>query len=82
MLPFHNGVFKIAQRAKVPLVVLSTAGTEKISQNMPWHRTDVTLKVCRVIPADEVTESTTAQLSDQVREILTQELAASDKKQA
>jgi 1-acyl-sn-glycerol-3-phosphate acyltransferase len=82
MLPFHNGVFKIAQRAKVPMVVLSTAGTEKISKNMPWHRTDVTLKVCRVIPAEEVAQSTTAQLSDQVREILTQELAAADAKQA
>ena len=32
MLPFHNGAFKIAQKADAPIVVLSIAGTEKIAK--------------------------------------------------
>jgi 1-acyl-sn-glycerol-3-phosphate acyltransferase len=74
MLPFHNGVFKMAQKAHVPVVVLSTAGTENISRNLPWHHTDVTLKVCQVISADEANAMSTAQLSAKAREILEQEL--------
>ena len=41
LLPFHNGVFKIAQKAEAPIAVLSTAGTEKISKRAPFRPTDV-----------------------------------------
>jgi 1-acyl-sn-glycerol-3-phosphate acyltransferase len=74
MLPFHNGVFKIAQKANVPVVVLSVEGTEKISGHMPWHHTDVTLKVCRVISAQEAKAMSSAQLSALAREELEQQL--------
>lgn len=73
MLPFHNGVFKIAQRAAVPLVICSVEGTERIKKNAPWRGTDVFLRVCEVLPPEETAVSTN-QLGERVRDILTQEL--------
>lgn len=75
LLPFHNGVFKIAQKAAVPVVVLSTEGTENIHKNFPLRHTDVTLRVCAVLPAGDVRESSTAALSAQVRGLLERELS-------
>lgn len=69
LLPFHNGVFKIAQKANVPVVVVSVTGTENIRRNFPWKHTDVYLRVCEVIPAEEVRGGTAA-VSERVRGIL------------
>lgn len=48
LLPFHNGVFKIAQKADAPVVVLSITGTEQIAKKTPFHTTDVYLDVLEV----------------------------------
>lgn len=68
LLPFHNGVFKIAQKADAPIVVLSITGTEAIHKNYPWHRTDVYLNVVNVLFADYVKCSRTDALGAQIRE--------------
>ncbi len=78
MLPFHNAVFKIAQRAKVPIVVVCATGTEKIGANVPWRRTDVTLNFCQRIERDEVAASSTKQLGELVRQSLEQAAAQGD----
>ena len=54
MLPFHNGVFKIAQKADAPIVVLSIAGTEKIAKPPPFKPTDVYLDVLEVFPSENI----------------------------
>lgn len=54
LLPFHNGVFKIAQKAEADVVVLSISGTEKIYRNIPFRKTDVYLDVLGVLPAESV----------------------------
>ena len=48
LLPFHNGIFKIAQKAETPIVVLSITGTEKIAKATPFRPTDVYLDVLEV----------------------------------
>lgn len=53
LLPFHNGVFKIAQKADVAIVVLTVVGTENIHRNTPFRKTDVYLDVLDVIPAEK-----------------------------
>ena len=68
LLPFHNGVFKIAQKANAPIVVLAISGTEQIHKNYPFHHTDVYLDVLEVIPADEVKTSKTDVLGERIRE--------------
>lgn len=49
LLPFHNGVFKIAQKANTPVVVLTVCGTERIAKRTPFRHTDVYLNVEDVI---------------------------------
>ena len=79
MLEFHNAVFKIAQKAKVPVLVAHTAGTERIGKNCPWRRTDVTVDFCRLIGAEEVAAMSTKALGEQVRASLEQAAAENDR---
>lgn len=69
LLPFHNGVFRIARKANVPIVVMSISGTEKIHKRTPFKRTDVFLDI-DVIPSDEVKQMKTDEIGDRVRTIL------------
>lgn len=66
LLPFHNGVFKIAQMADVPIVVMTVDGTELISKNFPFHTTTVTFKVAETIPAEEVKAMRSKEIGDRV----------------
>lgn len=74
LLPFHNGVFKIAQKANVPVVILTLQGTEKVSKNYPWKSTTVRLKCVGVIPAEHVKESKTSIIADEARDMMIQDL--------
>ncbi len=73
MLPFKNGVFKIAQRAKVPVVVASVKNSENVMRNFPWRHTDVYLKVCRVISPEEMEGLKTTDIGEEARKCLTLE---------
>lgn len=70
LLRFHNGVFKIAQKANVPIVVVCVTGTEKVKNNFPWKRTKVVLNVLEVIPAERVQAMTTSEIGDEVKQKL------------
>lgn len=67
LLPFHNGVFKTAQKANADIVVLAVSGTEQIHKNYPFHHTDVNLDVLEVIPAKTVKATKTDVLGERVR---------------
>ena len=69
LLPFHNGVFKIAQRAHAPLVVATVTGSESIKKNFPLRHTDLHLAICEVIPPEELSGPTAA-VSERVRGIM------------
>ena len=70
LLPFHNGVLKIAQKANVPIVTVAIHGTEQIHKRAPWRHTDVYLDVVDVIPAETVKASSTAVLGERVQQKL------------
>lgn len=70
LLPFRNGAFKIAQKAKVPIVVMSVRGTENIVKNAPWRHTDVYLDVLEVIDAERVRALKTHEIGEEVRGII------------
>lgn len=70
LLPFHNGVFKIAQKAEAPMVVLCITGTEKISKRTPFQHTDVYLDVLEVFPAKGVKETKTEMIGTAVRHLI------------
>ncbi len=73
LLPFRNGVFKIAQRAKVPVVVATVKNSEKVLRNVPWRATDVYLKICRVITPEEIEGLKTNDIGDEARKCMTLE---------
>lgn len=77
LLPFHNGVFKIAQKAKVPIVIVAIQGTEQIKSNYPLHRSHIQLSILETLPTDYVTSHKTAEIGEYVRlkmnEVLQQE---------
>lgn len=64
MLPFHHGSFKIAQKAKVPLVIAATKNSDKVFKNFPLRKTDIYLDILEVIPVEKVLQMSTAELSD------------------
>lgn len=70
LLPFKNGAFKVAQRAKAPIVVLTLNGTEKIHKNFPLKRSVVHLDVLDVIPADKVVTMSTQEIGDYTSAIM------------
>ncbi len=78
MLPFHGGSFKIATKSGAPLVITTVSNTEKVSKNAPFKRTEVTLKVCKVIPGSETANSATADLAELSRKIMCEELGIAE----
>jgi len=70
LLPFHNGVFKIAQKADADIAVVSLFATEMIAKNFPKRRTDVYIDIVDVIPADMLGKKTDM-IGQRVEELLT-----------
>lgn len=75
LLPFHNGVFKIAQKANVPIVVVAIQGTEQIHKNIFRRRSHVRLTIADVISPEEVSKSRTAEIGQRVENTLSNMLA-------
>ena len=67
LLPFRNGAFKIAQKAKVPIVVMTAENTGKVWKNFPFKATHVKLRVLEVISAAQVAELNTHDIGEEVR---------------
>jgi len=67
LLPFHNGIFAIAQKAGVPIVVLAVRGTEQIHKRFIRHRTDVYLDFIDIIPVSEHKGKRTNDVGERVR---------------
>ena len=78
LLPFHAGSFKIAQKARVPIVVASISGTEKIKKSMLFTPKKVTLTILDVIPVETVLALKTVELSDHARSLIEADLQAKE----
>lgn len=66
---FRSGVFKIAQKTQVPIVVCTIQNTRAIFKNLArLKKTDVHLHLVDVIPPEEFKGKTTTEISDMVYE--------------
>ena len=74
LLKFHAGVFKIAQKANVPIVVATIRGAEDVKDRYPWRRTHVYIDVLDVFDRDKVKSSTTDDLSHEARQLMLEKL--------
>ncbi len=66
LLPLKAGAFKIATKAKVPVVVMTLEGTEKIHKNFPFKRTHIYIDVLKVYNYSDYENLTTQELCDDV----------------
>ena len=73
--PFRGGVFKIAQKANVPIVVCTLRNTYNIYKNMKTLTpTQVQLRLVGVIPAEELQGRTAVDIAHQVHAMMAQDL--------
>ena len=72
---FRSGMFKIAQKARVPIVVCTLKGTSDLFTNMKkLRRTHVRLHLLDVIPAEEVVAANTVELGDRIYRMMLEDL--------
>ena len=72
---FRPGVFKIAQKTQVPIVVCTLKNTRDVIRNMArYKRSDVELNVLTVIRPEEYKDLTTPELADRVYRIMAEDL--------
>lgn len=72
---FKPGVFKIAQKANVPIVVCTLHNTKNVVHNLLRLKgSRVTLKVLEVIPPEEVKAVTTVEISQRCHELMAADL--------
>ena len=76
LLPLHSGSFKIAQKARIPIVVASISGTERIKKDFLFSPKKVTLTILEVISAETVLSLKTVELSDRARSLIETDLQA------
>ena len=73
--PFRPGVFKIAQKAKVPIVVCTLRNTLNVMHNVThFKRSDVELRLVEVIPVEELAGVTTVDIANRVHKIMADDL--------
>ena len=64
---FRHGVFKIAQKTKVPIVVCTLKNTRYVYENLAHLRpSDLYMNVLEVIPAEQVCSRTTVELGEYI----------------
>ena len=66
LLPFRNGAFKIALKAKTPIVVCVLNGTREIPKRMVWRGCEVDFCVVNVINPEEYENMNTNELGDMI----------------
>lgn len=68
LLPFHEGVFLMAKKAGVPIVVVRVTGTDAVKKRSPWRKTRVYVDFVEVIDAETVRKLRSHELSELARE--------------
>ena len=66
LLPMHSGVYLVAQKACVPIVVLTISGTENIHRRTPFRASDVYIDVVDIISTEDVKAVKTDVLGERI----------------
>ena len=70
LLPFHDGVFKVAKKADAPVVVVRIRDTEKIRKNALRRRSDVYYDVVDVIMPGDLEYKNVHKISERARQAM------------
>ena len=63
-------MFKIAQKAQVPVVVITVKNTEKIRSRFFFRKTIIELDILETFPVDFVKENKTVVLGERAKELM------------
>lgn len=74
LLPFKPGCLKVAEKSECPIVVCTVQGSENISKNFFWKRTDVYFDVLKVIQPEDFVDISTVDVSDEIRKLMLEKL--------
>ena len=73
--PFRPGVFKIAQKAQVPIVVCTLKGTANAIDNLLHYRpTDIKLSVLEVLEPESFMNKKTVEIAEEIYQMMAQDL--------
>lgn len=73
--PFRPGVFKIAQKAKVPIVVCTLQGTQTVLEKvLKLQRGEVHLHLLGIIPAEELEGVTAVDVAHRIHKMMADDL--------
>ena len=73
--PFRSGVFKIAQKANVPIVVCTAQNTNKVFRNIKKLKaTDVHLHLLKVLQPEELAGKTAVEVGELVHSMMAEDL--------
>ena len=73
--PFRSGVFKIAQKANVPIVVCTVKNTNKVFRNIKKLKaTDVHLHLVKVLQPEELAGKTAVEVGELVHSLMAEDL--------
>ena len=73
LLPFHNVVFKVAQKAACPVAIMTVRNTETVHKRAPFRRSHIYVKVLEVIGEEEVASLRTADIGEKVEQTMLQD---------
>ncbi len=79
MLPFHNAVFRIAQKAQAPVVVLALNDTRTIAKHVPFRASHIQMDVVDVIMPEEMQGVRTHVIGDRARQAIENKLNQEEK---
>ncbi|MBP5255452.1 MAG: 1-acyl-sn-glycerol-3-phosphate acyltransferase [Clostridia bacterium] len=74
LLPFHSGVLRIAQKAGVPVVVMTVRNSDKVKKRYPFRSTKIILRIIDVIPAEKAAGHLTNELGEIIKEKMLNDL--------
>ena len=74
LFEFKSGAFKIALKAKVPIIVTTLRNTELVAKRFPFRTTHVYLSVVGVLPYEEIKDMNTKEISRRVVEMMSEDL--------
>lgn len=74
LLPFRSGCFKIALKAKCPIVVCTMRNTRNIHKNFPFKSTNVEMRIIKVLTYEEIKDLNTNEISQLVRKLMCEDL--------
>lgn len=74
LLPYHPGSFKLAQKAKVPLVIASSKNADQVFKNLFRRRTNIYLDILEVIPPEKLCDMGTVEIAEYAQKLTEEHL--------